>query len=76
MRRGVQLPEFADLRALPAAHGHVRALRWPWMREIILQGPTAHLSPVELERVEAQGFGSDKAIGAGRRTAQALLEQG
>ena len=66
MRRSVQLPEFADLRALPAAHGRVRTLRWHGMREIIFQGPAANLGPVELESVEAQGLGSDKAIGAGR----------
>jgi hypothetical protein len=36
------------------------------MGEIILQGPTANLGPVELESVKAQGFGSGKAIGTGR----------
>src|SRR5512139_2709008 len=66
MRRSVQLPEFADLGTLPAAHGRVRTLRWHGMREIILPGPTANLSPVELESMKAQGFGSDKAIGTGR----------
>jgi hypothetical protein len=75
MRRGIQLPEFADLRALPAAYGRVRTLGGHWVSVIILQGPTANLGPVELERVEAQGFGSDKAIGAGRGAAQALFEQ-
>ena len=75
MRRRIQLPEFADLRALPAAHRCVRALGWHWMSVIILNGPTANLGPVELERVQAQGFGSHKAIGAGRGAAQALFEQ-
>jgi len=75
MRRGIQLPEFADLRALPAAHGRVRTLWWHWMSVTILNGPTANLGTVELESVQAQGFGSDKAIGAGRRAAQALFEK-
>jgi len=66
MGRGVQLPEFADLRALPAPHGRVRTLGWRRMGVTILDCPTANLGPIELERVEAQGIGSDKAIGAGR----------
>jgi hypothetical protein len=66
MRGGIQLPEFADLRTLPAAHGGVRALRWHGMRVTILNCPATHLGAIELERVEAQGFGSDKAVGAGR----------
>ena len=75
MRRSVQLPEFADLGALPAAHGRVRTLRGHWMSVIILQGPAANLGAVELEGVQAQGFGSDEAIGAGRGAAQALFEE-
>ena len=75
MRRGVQLPEFADLRALPAAYWRVGTLRWHWVGVIISNGPTANLGTVELERVQAQGFGSHKAIGAGRRAAKALFEQ-
>src|ERR1039457_2076285 len=45
------------------------------MSVVILEGPTSNLGPVELSGVQAQGFGSDKAIGAGRGAAQALFEE-
>ena len=45
------------------------------MSVVSLEGPSSNLGPIELEGVQAQGFGSDKAIGAGRGAAQALLEE-
>ena len=56
MGRSVQLPEFADLGALPAAHRGVRSLGRSWMRITMLDGPEADLGAVELEGVQAQGF--------------------
>jgi len=45
------------------------------MSVTILDGPTAHLGTVEPERVQAQGFGGDKAIGTGGRAAKALFKK-
>ena len=56
MGRSVQLPEFADLGALPAADRGVRALGRSRMRITILDGPAADLGAVEFERMQAQGF--------------------
>jgi len=56
MGRSVQLPEFADLGALPSAHGSLRALKRGWMRATILDGPVTDLGAVQLEGVQTQGF--------------------
>jgi len=66
MRRGIQLPEFADFGALPTAHRRLRTLRWQWMSVVILNCPTTNLSPVEFERVQPSGLGSHEAVGTGR----------
>ena len=49
MGRSVQLPEFADLRALPAPHWGARAFGRGRMRKTILDGPAPDLGAVELE---------------------------
>ena len=73
--RGVELPEFADLGALPAAHGGQDFFGRDGMGEIILERPTADLGTVELEGMQAQGFGSGKAVGTRRRAGQAFFEE-
>lgn len=73
--RGVQLPEFADLGALPAPHRRVRFLGGRGMGMTVLQGPVADLGAVEFEGVEAQDFRSGEAVGARRRAGQALFEE-
>ena len=75
MGRSIQLPEFADLGALPAPHWGVRAFRHRRMRIPIGDGPAADLSPVELEGVQAQGFRGSKAVRTRRRASQAFYEQ-
>jgi|SRR5208282_641681 len=75
MGRSVQLPQFADLGALPAADRGVRALGRSGMRITILESPAADLSTVELEGMQAQGFRSREAVGARRRASQAFLEE-
>ena len=75
MRRGVQLPEFADLGTLPATHGGVRAFGGSGVGIVIVQGPSTNLSSVELEGVESQGFGGDETVRARRIAAQTLFEQ-
>jgi len=54
--RGVQLPEFANAVALPAAHGSRDFLGRDGMGQMVGQRPAADLGAVELEVVQAQGF--------------------
>ena len=75
MGGGVQLPEFADLRALPAADRRGRFSSGRVVSIPVLQGPVAHLGAVEFEVVEAQGFGSGEAVGARGRASQAFDEE-
>jgi len=75
MGRSVQLPEFADLGALPSAHGSLRALERGGMRATILDGPVTDLGAVELEGVQAQGFGGHEALGARRGAGEALFKE-
>ena len=53
MGRGVQLPEFADLGTLPAAHGGWRAYGRGSMRMVVVNGPLANLGTVQLEGVKS-----------------------
>ena len=75
MGRSIQLPEFADLGALPTTHWGARAFRWSGMGEAILHGPAADLGAVEFEGVQAQGLGGGEAVRARRGARQALLEE-
>ena len=73
--RGVELPEFADLGALPTAHGGQNFFGRDGMSQIIFQRPAADLGAVELEGVQAEGFGSGEAVRTGRRAGQPFGEQ-
>ena len=73
--RGVELPEFAGLRALPAAHGSADAFGRDGMGEFVCDGPAADLGAVELEGVQPEGFGSGEAIWTRGRASQALFEE-
>ena len=73
--RGVELPEFADPGALPAAEGSGEALGREAMSQIIFDGPMADLGAVELESVETQGFGSGEAVRARWIAVEALFEK-
>ena len=75
MRRGVELPEFADLGALPAAHGSQDAFGRDAMSEVVGDGPMADLGAIEFESVQAQGFGSGEAVGARRLAGQTFFQQ-
>jgi hypothetical protein len=52
VRRGVELPEFADLRALPAADGRQNFFGRDRMGETVFERPAADLGAVELEGVQ------------------------
>ena len=75
VRRGVELPEFADLGALPAADGGLDFLRREGMGEPVFERPSADLGAVKFEGLQAEGFGSRKAVRTRWRAGQAFLEQ-
>lgn len=75
VRRGVELPEFADLRALPTAHGGQNFFGRDGMGELVIDGPAADLGAVEFEVEEAEYFGSGEALRTGRRAGQAFFEE-
>src|SRR5437899_9949058 len=75
VRRGVQLPEFADAGALPTAHGGQNSFGRYGVSQVAFDGPAAHLGTVELEAVKSKGLGSGKAVGARRRAAQPLAQK-
>ena len=75
VRRGVELPEFADLRALPAAHGGPDFFWRDGMGELVCQCPVADLGAVEFEGVQAEGFGSGEAVRTRRRARQPFFEE-
>ena len=75
MRGSIQLPQFADLGALPAAHGSKRAFGWSGMGEAIFKRPVADLGAIQLEGLQAQGFGSNEAVRARRGASQPFFEE-
>jgi hypothetical protein len=66
MGRGIQLPKFADLRSLPAANRRAGAFRHHGVGVTIFDSPAPDLGTIQFERMQAEGFGSDKAVGARR----------
>ncbi len=56
MRRGIQLPEFTNLRALPAPNWSVRFFGRSRMGIAVEHRPMAYLGAVEFEGVEAKNF--------------------
>ena len=75
VRRSVQLPEFTDAGALPAAHGGQNSLGWDRMGQAILDGPPADLGTVQFEGVKPKSFGSGETVGTGRSGTEALFEE-
>ena len=73
--RGVELPEFADLGALPAAHGSPDTLGGKGVGQFVFDGPEANLRAIKLEGMEAQRFGSGKAVGRRRHGVESFVEQ-
>jgi hypothetical protein len=73
MGRGVQLPEFADLAALPAPHGSQRAVIGFGMGEVVVDGPGTNLSPVEFEVAFAEHLAGSEAVGSRGFTAEPFM---
>ena len=74
--RGIELPEFADVGTLPAADGGLNFFGRDGVSQIVFERPAADLGAVELEGVQARGFGGDEAVGTGRGAGQTLFEEG
>jgi len=73
--RGIQLPAFAGLRALPATDGGAHREVGLGMRAVIFAGPTAALGPGEGEVAQAQDFAGGEAVVGGRRRGAAFVEE-
>lgn len=75
MRRGIELPELADLGALPAANGGGGFGVGLGMGELIGLGPAPDLGAVEFEVTEAQDFTGGEAVVGGRGGAEAFTQE-
>ena len=73
--RGIQLPERADLQALPAAQRSGRARRWQGMSQVLGDGPAAHGGGIEAEAQATMHFGGGAAIGRGRFGGEQLAQE-
>jgi len=62
VRRGIQLPERADLKALPAAEGSGLTAGLDRMSQSVSDGPAAHGGRVQLKIQAAMHFGSREAV--------------
>jgi hypothetical protein len=80
VRRAIQLPEFADLGALPAADGRGGFRVGLGPGELVFDGPAADLGAIQFEAAEAQGFAGDETVvgrrGGGEAFAQAREDVG
>ena len=74
-RRGVVLPELADLLALPATHRLGRLLVAGVRGEVVRHRPAAHGGAVQPQGVAAVDFRSGKAAGGRRPGTQELAQQ-
>ena len=75
VRRGVELPGFADLGPLPAAHRSQDAFGRDRMSHPVFDGPASNLGAVEFAGRQAQGFGSSEAVGARRRAGSSFFKE-
>ena len=75
MGRGVELPEFADLGALPAADGGGGLALEVGRGELIFEGPTADLGAIHFEIAQAQDFAGGEAVVGGRRGSQPFAQE-
>ena len=73
--RGVQLPEFTDLAALPAPNRSGGAMVRFGVSQPVLDGPTPDLSSVDLELAFAEHVAGGKAVGSRWFAAQPFAQQ-
>ena len=70
MRRGIQLPEFANLTALPAPNRGWGLVIGFGMGQALLDGPMANLSPIDFEAAKTKNLAGSKTIRSWRLAAQ------
>jgi len=75
MGRGIELPEFADLGALPAADGGRGFGVGFGMGELVFAGPATNLGAVEFVVTEPQDFTGREAVVGGRGGAEAFVQE-
>jgi len=73
--RGVQLPEFTDVAALPAPDRSGGTVVGLWVSQVMLYGPTSDLSAVDSELAFAERLAGGKAVGSWRFAAQPFAQQ-
>ena len=73
--RGIKLPEFADLGALPAADGGRGSALGVGRGEVIFEGPTADLGAIHDEVAETQDFAGREAVVGGRGGGEAFAQE-
>lgn len=71
--RGVQLPEFTDLTALPTFDRRRGPVVGLGMGEIVFHSPAANLSPVDFAVLQAEDFAGREAVRSWGLAAQALV---
>ena len=76
MRRGVQLPELAEMAALPAAdRGCGAAVIRFGMGEVMLDGPAADLSSIHAEVALTEHLAASEAVGCRGFTAEHFVQE-
>ena len=73
--RGIELPEFADLGAVPAVDGSGAGGLGCWVSQLLGDGPTADLSAIHLEVTEAQSFAGGEAVVGGWGGGETFAQQ-
>src|SRR5229473_5429667 len=73
--RGVQLPEFPDLAALPAPDRSWRAVIGFGVGQVVLDSPAADLGAVGFKLALAEQFAGGKAVGGWGIAAEPFAQQ-
>lgn len=76
VRRGIELEEFTDLGALPAADGGGGLGLRCGLGELVFDGPAADLGTVHFEITEAEDFAGGEAVVGGGRGGEAFAQEG
>ncbi len=75
MRSGIELPQGADLRALPAAHGSLWSFGRLGWSEAVGQGEAADGGRIKGDLAAAQDFAGGEAVAGGRAGAEELAQE-
>jgi len=73
---GIQLPEFANAAALPAADWRRRTVVGLGMGQAVGDGPATDLRPIELEVAETEHFAGGKTVGGRWLAPESFAQQG